>query len=82
MDSFPKSEIEYQTAHLDDDNGTAIAVVGSVFVVLAIISVVLRVVARRSKQAKLAADDYLAIGTVVSFQRAQTRIPHSSRPPR
>ncbi|KAK5637328.1 hypothetical protein RRF57_013040 [Xylaria bambusicola] len=75
MDSFPQSEIEYQTAHFNEDNGTAIAVVGSVFVALAIVSVALRVVARRVKGVKLASDDYLAIGTVVSSPRAWTRTP-------
>ncbi|KAI0409328.1 hypothetical protein F4802DRAFT_546203 [Xylaria palmicola] len=64
MEGFPQGEIDYQRAHFDDDNGTAIAVVGSVFVVIAVIAVLFRLAARREKTTKLAWDDYLAIASL------------------
>ncbi|KAI1329701.1 hypothetical protein F5Y16DRAFT_365034 [Xylariaceae sp. FL0255] len=62
---IPQSEIDYQYAHINENNGISVQVVGTLFTVLSVVSVVLRIIARRVKGAKLWWDDYLAVASLI-----------------
>jgi uncharacterized protein (DUF486 family) len=67
MDNFPPEEIAYQTAHINEDRSVLVVAVFSVFLGVAILSLILRIIARRVGNSKLALDDYLSIGATVAL---------------
>lgn len=58
-------EISYQFTHWADNNGYTVTVTTSIFFPLALLFVVLRLIARKSKRLSWQADDYLIIVAMV-----------------
>ncbi|KAF2462875.1 uncharacterized protein BDR25DRAFT_385439 [Lindgomyces ingoldianus] len=67
MDNFPPEEIAYQTAHISEDRSVLVIAVSLVFLGVVILSLILRITARRVGNSKLALDDYLSIGATVAL---------------
>lgn len=67
MASLPSSEIAYQQAHINDNHSTTLIAVSTVFCGVALLSLVVRLIARRLANAILGWDDYLAIATMVEY---------------
>ncbi|KAG7006141.1 hypothetical protein G7Y79_00016g041260 [Physcia stellaris] len=65
MASLPPSEIAYQQAHIDDNLSTTLIAVSTIFCGVALLSLVVRLIARRLARASFGWDDYLAIATMV-----------------
>ena len=71
MASLPPSEIAYQEAHINDNLSTTLIAVCNVFTVLAVLSLLARLAARRLARTPLGWDDYLAIAAMVTLCRQQ-----------
>ena len=59
-------EINYQLSHWDDNRGYVVDVMTSIFFVLALVFVILRLIARKLKQLSWQPDDYLIVAALVS----------------
>ena len=67
MSDLLPGEIAYQEAHSHENRGPIIIGICSTLLVLSTIAIVLRVIARRIRLAKLGADDYLIFLAEVGF---------------
>ena len=67
MASLPPSEIAYQQAHINDNLSTTLIAVSIIFCGVALLSLVVRLVARRLASASFGWDDYFAIATMVGY---------------
>ncbi|KAI0850468.1 hypothetical protein F5Y00DRAFT_268246 [Daldinia vernicosa] len=65
MDSLPQEEIDYQLAHINDNQSVVIIGVCSAFVGLAIVVFSTRLLARKINGTPLGWDDYLAIASIL-----------------
>lgn len=65
MASLPQSEIAFEEAHINDNLSTTVIAVCNVFTALAFISLLTRLMCRRSSRAPLGLDDYLAVAAMV-----------------
>ncbi|KAI9673626.1 MAG: hypothetical protein M1817_002263 [Caeruleum heppii] len=64
MATIPPEELQYQLANIDDDQSQGLAAVNIIGVMLAIISVVLRLLSRKISGLPLKADDYTIIAAL------------------
>ncbi|KAL1979196.1 hypothetical protein VTN96DRAFT_6518 [Rasamsonia emersonii] len=67
MDNLPPSEIAYQEAHINDNRSTSLIVVCSIFTGAALLSMLLRLLARRVSRTSLGLDDYFSLATTISL---------------
>lgn len=67
MASLPASEIAYQQAHINDNLSTTLIAVSTIFCGVALLSLVVRLIARRLANASFGWDDYFAIATMVGY---------------
>ena len=64
--TFPSpADIEYQVAHISDDQGPDVLAAFSVNFTLACTAVILRLAARKACKVKLLADDYFVLAALV-----------------
>ena len=67
MASLPPSEIAYQQAHINDNPSTTLIAVSTIFCGAALLSLVVRLIARRLASPSFGWDDYSAIATMVGY---------------
>ncbi|KAI1423462.1 hypothetical protein F5Y12DRAFT_529579 [Xylaria sp. FL1777] len=67
MASLPPSEIQYQEAHLSENESPAIIAVSTIFAAVALITFLLRVAARYVTAAHFGLDDGFALASVISL---------------
>ncbi|KAI0425480.1 hypothetical protein F5Y09DRAFT_352244 [Xylaria sp. FL1042] len=67
MSAIPLSEVQYQQEHIHESRSELLIVVSTVICGLALLSFVLRLVARYAKGAPLGLDDWLSIGSAISL---------------
>lgn len=63
------TEIEYEVAHIHDNRAPDLIISAALCIALAITAVILRLLARRLSKARILADDYMIIFSLVSRQR-------------
>ena len=62
---LPPLELEYEEAHISDDDSATIATVVAVCFFVALVAVILRLLHRRIKHLSLETHDYMAIAALV-----------------
>lgn len=67
MEGFSPEEIAYETLHQDEDRGGLLIAITSVFTAAAVLSFIIRIVARRISKSSINLDDYLSFGATIAL---------------